>query len=546
MKRSVLALAGLLLLVPVVLFANGGKDAAEAKDGPVELTFLTVGAVYIEDYETNEFTQFMEDKTGVHINWETIPEQAQEEKLNLILASGDYPDVFFGLGLNDNKLTQYGVDEELLLPLNGLIDDYMPNLQKVLEEVPGSKGSITSTNGKIYGLPSFNICFHCVNSNKMWVYKPWLDALGMEMPKTTDEFYAMLKAFRDKDPNGNGKKDEVPFAGATRSWHGTADLFLLNSFVYTDINSRIDVSPDRFVGFYVDNGKIKTDSDTPAFRDGLRYLHKLYDEGLLFPGSFTQTQEQLVQLVEGSDEPVVGVTVGGWGGIFSNFGGERYSQFRPLAPLAGPDGVQNTPSFLAEPQPGQFVLSTTCKNPEAAVKWADYLYSAEGTLNARNGKEGVGWKWAKEGDKGINGEPAIWTSLRPWNDTDPQNESFLEVGPRAQTNSFRLGQTAEQGVDLYGKDGIEQMLYKATKELYRPYAKDGQALPRLQYLPEEVSEYATTRVEYAKYLKQSMVQFIVGDLDLDSDWDAYVKNLKKLGQDDLLAITQKAYDRQFK
>ena len=547
MKHMRLMLMMLLVIAAACpAFAKGQAEETAAAEKQPELTFMTVEAVYIEDYYTNEFTKHMEDKTGVQITWETIPEQAEEEKLNLVLASGDYPDVFFGLGFTDDKLSLYGTEEQLLLPLGDLIDEHMPNLKKILDEMPGAWGAITSPDGKIYGLPSFNICYHCENANKLWVYQPFLDALGLDMPKTTEEFRQMLIAFRDNDPNGNGEADEIPYAAAIKSWHGTADLFLLNSFVYTDINSRIDTSPDRYIGFYVDNGTIDTAVDTPAYRDGLRYLNDLYAEGLIFPGSFTQDGGQLVQLVEGSADPIVGVTAGGWGGVFSNFGGERYSNYRPLEPLMGPDGVQYTPTFLSEPMPGRFVISADCEFPVEAVKWADYLYSTEGTLRARNGIEGESWRWAEEGEKGLDGEQAIWFGMKPFNDTDPQNESFIEVGPRALTSDFRLGKATEQDADLWGTDGLEKMLYEATRDLYKPHADPSKALPRLKFLADEVSEYATVKTEYAKYVKQSLVQFIVGDLDIESDWDTYVKNLDKLGQDDLLAVSQKAYDRQFK
>ncbi len=78
---------------------------------------------------------------------------------------------------------------------------------------PQVKSLITLLDGKIYGLPHINDCYHCSMSQKMWVYKPWLDKLGLKVPETTDEFEAMLKAFKEKDPNGNGKADEIPLSG---------------------------------------------------------------------------------------------------------------------------------------------------------------------------------------------------------------------------------------------------------------------------------------------------------------------------------------------
>lgn len=541
MKKMQYLLLALVLLIPVQVFANGTK---ENKEDVNEMDFLSLEAVYIEDYNTNAFTKLMEERTGIHINWTTIPEQAEKEKLNLILASGDYPDVFFGCGFNDDMLTQYGADEQLIIPLNDLIKEYMPNLTKILNETPGAWAAITSPDGKIYGLPSFNECFHCENSNKMWVYKPFLEKLGLDMPKTTKEFEEMLIAFRDNDPNGNGLKDEIPFAAATKNWHGTADLFLLNSFIYTDINSYINASSSAYQGFYLDNGIIKTVVDTKEYHDGLRYLNNLYKEGLIFTGSFTQDGQQLVQLVEGSNDPIVGVTAGGWGGTFSSFGSDRYKEFRALEPLIGPNGEQNTPDYLQNPMVGRFVISTKCKDPVAAVKWADYLYSMEGTLNAKNGIEGIGWRWAEEGEVGLDGNKAIWKELKPFNDTDPQNESFIEIGPRALTNKFRLGAATNQDVDFYSGEGLEKMLYEETLKKYKPHARPEKTLPPIKFLPEEVQKYSTIKSEYANYVRQSLVKFIVGDMDIEKDWNTYITNLEKMNQQDLLDIYQKAYNRQ--
>lgn len=541
MKRMQYLLLALVMVLPVQVFANGAKETKEESN---EMDFLTLEAVYIEDYDTNAFTKLMEDRTGIHINWSTVPEQAEKEKLNLILASGDYPDVFFGCGFNDDMLTQYGSDEQLIIPLNDLIKNNMPNLKKLLDSTPGAWAAITSPDGKIYGLPSFNECYHCENSNKAWVYKPFLDKLGLDMPKTTEEFEEMLIAFRDNDPNGNGLQDEVPFSAATRNWHGTVDLFLMNSFIYTDINSYINASASSQQGFYVDNDIIKTVVDTPEYHDGLRYLNRLYKEGLIFPGSFTQDGPQLVQLVEGSADPVVGVTVGGWGGTFSTFGSDRYKNFRALEPLVGPNGEKNTPDYLQVPMVGRFVISTECDDPVAAVKWADYLYSMEGTLNAKNGIEGIGWRWAEEGELGLNGKPAIWKEIKAFNDTDPQNDSFIEIGPRALTSEFRLGAATEQNVDLYSNDGLEKMLYEETLNKYKPYGRPEKTLPPIKFLPEEVQEYSTIKTEYANFVRQSLVQFIVGDLDIEADWNNYTADLEKMNQQTLLDIYQKAYNRQ--
>ena len=97
----------------------------------------------------------------------------------------------------------------------------MPGLSARLAEVPAVQQRITMPDGEIYYFPIVSAgCFHCQYSTKMWVYKPWVDQLGLKWPpETPDEFADMLRAFRDGDPNGNGKQDEIPFLSATSGWN---------------------------------------------------------------------------------------------------------------------------------------------------------------------------------------------------------------------------------------------------------------------------------------------------------------------------------------
>lgn len=92
----------------------------------------------------------------------------------------------------------------------------------------------TAPDGKIYGLTGLNECFHCSYPNKMWVNTKWLDQLNMKVPATTEEFKEMLKAFKTKDPNGNGKADEVPLSGSTENFGVHIIPYLMNGFIYDD------------------------------------------------------------------------------------------------------------------------------------------------------------------------------------------------------------------------------------------------------------------------------------------------------------------------
>ena len=226
MRKSILIVLFALLL-PALLFSQGSKR--EPEKPAVEYTpigtfpivkekitvdIMVVQPPCVEDYNTNRFSKYMEELTGIHVNFIMVPEQARQEKLALVLASGDYPDAFLGFGIGTELETTYGSQEGLFLPLNKYYSkEWMPNMMKAFEEFPGGIGYMTNIDGNIYSIPRLEGCYHCSNMAKMFVYQPFLDALGLKVPTTTDEFYRTLKAIKERDPNGNGRADEIPLAG---------------------------------------------------------------------------------------------------------------------------------------------------------------------------------------------------------------------------------------------------------------------------------------------------------------------------------------------
>jgi putative aldouronate transport system substrate-binding protein len=543
-------LCALLVMCSVQAFAAGGSEKAGGEaalkvgysepgvfpivTGKVTLEYLTYQHAAVVDYATNEFTKWMEGKTGVTIDWQVIPSRDNvAEKVNLVLASGSYPDVFFGVHVNAAQIAQYGAQEKVFIPLERIIDTQAPELRKIFQEVPGSRNEITSLDGHIYSMPGIN--------------KVWLDNLGLKMPTTTEELYTTLRAFKENDPNRNGKKDEIPMAGAHRAgWENTVDKFLMNSFLFYLADTAMDTSdPAWWLGLSMNNGKVTVPFDDPEMREGLRYMARLYREGLIYEGSFTQDSNQLTQLVENPDGELVGVIPAGYGGMFSTVGDDRYRQFVALAPLKGPKGVQYAANFPYEgTYGGAFVVTKDNVYPEIAVKWADLLYTMEATTRLTMGRPDAEWRFPKAGELGIDGKPALWVPIRPWQETAPQNESFVQVGPTKRTSAYRMGQFMDSGIDMYSGDGLEKLLYVVSKELYEPYAPKDRALPHIKFTKEENDELTSLRVELGKHVRESITKFIVGNLSLDSDWSGFLQNLERLQIRRVLGIYQTAYDRQ--
>ena len=383
--------------------AASGVEVSPAGEFPVVEEPITIKAFVcptnmVKDYKENEFTYWLEDLTGINLEFD-VPSQADaQQKLNLMLASGDLPDVIIGCDIRLDQM-QILADQGVVLPLDDYIAEYGSEFNQVFETFPQVKDLITMADGKIYGLPHINDCYHCSMSQKMWLYQPWLDALGLEIPTTTEEFYQVLKAFKEQDPNGNGKADEIPLSGTQRTnggWHSQLDQFLMNSFVLND-----GVTNANSTSLILEDGTIKAAFTDPGWKEGLIYLNKLYSEGLIDPQAFTNDSNQIRQLGENPDVPILGATGAGWYGVFTQNGGPsgRWQEFTPIAPLEGPSGLRQTPQTPYQPTGGQanFVITSAAQNPAAAFRLADVFYGFDSTTISVFGPEGE--DWVRAGDR---------------------------------------------------------------------------------------------------------------------------------------------------
>jgi len=558
MRKTWVTLIAILLLLTTVLSACSGSNEGKGtttdtpKEGTtttdslltppgtypitkekVTLKVMVRGNPLVENFSTNEFTKWYEEKTNVHIEWEVVPEQSMQEKLNLVLASEDYPDVIFGMNVSPAQEMIYGT-QGVFLPLNDLIEQQGTQTKKMFTDRPDIKAAITAPGGNIYSLPEVNECYHCSMSQKMWIYKPWLDKLGLSMPTTTEELYNVLKAFKTKDPNGNGKADEIPLSISPKSWRSSIDSFLMNSFVYNPMYGSTK-------HLFVQDGKLDVSYTKPEWKEGLKYLHKLYAEGLIAPESFTQDDNQLIQIGENPKEVLLGASTGGHQGVFTQLLGEsgRWSEYTTVPVLKGPGGVQYAPNDATSLTTGAFLITNKAKNPEIALRWADGLYEYEHTLRSNYGRPDTEWRDAKEGEIGIDGKPAKWSELKSFGEV--QNVNWAQTGPALRSNEFRLSAVSKGDKDL------EVILYNETKNNYEPYKPTNIAtVPPLFMTNEQATEIADLSKTVNDYVDEMLARFVIGDADVDKEWDTYISTLDGMNLKRLVEIYQEAYDAQTK
>ena len=509
---------------------------------PIVMTMFRSSQPNVVDFETNDLTVFMEEKTGITWDFETASgRDAFNEKANLLMASGDYPEVFMYYTPDPAK---FGVKEQILQPIGDIMEANMPNLMAYSKENTAVMGTLTQTDGLIYTLPSINECYHCKYRNKMWVNTMWLDKIGMKMPTTTEEFKAVCKKYLEVNPDG------IAVTGSIDGWGEQIYDVLINAFTYSPGSNGQLPADDKCV--LTPEEKIITIANTDEYKEALIFMKELYDMGALYDGSFTQNGEQLRTLMNQPNEPVLFLSQGTISNSFNaETSPESYAHYRVNTPLEGPNGAQFATYFEHEGVSSEtFAITDKCKYPEAALRWADYFYSEEGYLTNQFGANTDGKDWTLEADAklGLDGGPATYEVINTYTG-DAQNHDWQDLGIMFAPSAIRLGQATDNDVDIATAEGLEKLLFDESKNQMAPYSpteKDNSMVPSLKFTAEESTAILTIGVEIEKHIAENMVAFITGSKDVDKDWDTYVSDFEKVGLSKYLEVLQGAYDRQFK
>lgn len=466
-------------------------------------------------------------KTGITTTYNTPPNADFSTKLNLAFAANDLSDIIYGASSNDLTSAMeidYGAQGTLIALEEYITPEIMPNFTKLAEEDPAILKSITTPDGHIYSLPMI-----ARNATAIWYQQPmwyngeWLDALGVtELPKTTDELYDLLVRFRDEDPNGNGKKDEIPLTDVEMD--GTR-LWLMGAF---GIKTR---------GIQENDGVVSYTPISENYKGFLQYMNKLYAEGLLDKEVYSQSGDQ--KKAKGQDN-----RLGLFNDYYSFFTTGRSEHeamndplFQPLTSEYSKEAV-----IAGSPRLSRAAFAITKQNPsvEASLRWVDYFYSVEGIKYLEQGPEGVLWESAKNS---AGEEVRVYTDQVDLNDTESFRGKITPAFGLVTPNIV----VDNEGEYLIRKDAndepdtaFNEWVAKETQEKMDPAAEV--PFPLLYLTKEENDKVSANATDLSTYAKEMEAKFITGVTSFD-EWDKYVKTIESMGVEDYVATYQAAYDR---
>ncbi len=509
---------------------------------------------FVTDYEDNYLTNKLEEELGIDIEFYFLPASADDmrTKMSLMATSReDIPDVIMTFGaLSQEMILEFG-NKGIFIPLNQYLENSQlcPNFNAIAEEdMEVIMGSIVTADGNIYGLPKYEPTTWNETPYRYWINQKWLDQMGLEMPGTIDELHEVLTAFVNNDPNGNGIKDEIGIYGYTKGGYGENILnALMNSFVFYNGGAQ--------------NGGLALDEDgktviapfaTDEWREGLTVLSQWFQEGLIEPSIFTDDATQYKAILN-SDTNIVGLaTVGSNSENWTDFDNNKNAmEMQMIPPFEGPKGICYTPYSVYSPSIDFFVTSS-CKNPELAMKLADYMYSEELSYITRFGKEGVDWTNDPEVCKEytsaykemglVDKIDVVYnykTDVDVW--SNPSNVFWHNVGPRYFP--MEKGNAQADGSVPYDPE-VRSLQVKALNYEYYNGKHPEHMLPLLKYTLDESNETAIIITHIDEFIDTSMAEFITGQRSLDdAGWQGYLNELNTLGLDTWLKTAQTAFER---
>ncbi|GAA4983006.1 extracellular solute-binding protein [Actinopolymorpha pittospori] len=472
-----------------------GSDA-DGGDKPTGITMML--PFYQEQPEAADDPRLkkLEEITGTDITVNWVPDASYNDKLNVTLAGDgeDLPEIMVA-----SKTPGFikSAEAGAFWDLTDKLADY-PNLANGNPDVH----QMASVNGTLYGIYRYRDPMRV----GVIVRKDWLEKVGMEMPKTTGDLYAVAKAFTEQDPDGNGKDDTTgliipkwPGSIGTSSpydvietWYGAGNGWTeRNGQLVPGFTTEEFIEADKFIRKMVSEGLINKDFAT---LDSATWNEPFYNgKGGIIIDVLDRSQ-QLYNLWQESDPDNLGDYV------------EITGQLR------GPDGqlyaypTTGYNGFMAIPRGGNV---KTEEDLNRVLTFLDKLNSKEAQIVMNNGIEGT--DFTLEGDLAVPKDPAKETS---WAQLRCAVDGYTGYAVKLATEA-------------------EQATYDKRIGLWKQDLKSAVYNPGAAYVSET---YISRGAQLDNMIADARIKFIAGQIDEQGLRDA-IQQWRSSGGDDVIKET---------
>ncbi|MCL2035236.1 MAG: extracellular solute-binding protein [Oscillospiraceae bacterium] len=485
---------------------------------------ISPNMVGISSYNEIPAIQRFSEVTNLYFDWVTMATlENQEEQLSLSFASRNMPEIYTNM-LKDTAI-RYG-EQGALVDLMPLIKEHAPNILAALQKDPSTIPVNSTEDGKLFVIQQMNEDYRVSSYRIFNAQYAWLDKLGLKAPETLDELYDTLVAFRDNAAQLTDEKI-IPYTTYFTNGPGSEGLGYFDVFGWP-------------IGMYSSRGYLKDGENKlvfgalqPEFVETMQYVRKLYAEGLMDPDLDAVRDDATFEAKMTNNR--VGIAFVGQGRfpIYNSKAGEAYDDFRvlPMLPLKNKDGV---PAYggaggLAGNGLG-FSISVNCADPVAVIKALDYSFSPEGQMLFNFGIEGDTYEM-------VNGQPEFTDKIVANPDMAMTQAVATLVAPSERWACVRLYDYIKKAsppeLDVYSTSLLNAGGFGPGVRRF--------AMGELPIPTALIEEYAVVQTDLFTYLDESIVKFIRGDWNLDSDYDNFTATLKNMRVDDYMQVLNDAY-----
>ncbi|MGI6038758.1 MAG: hypothetical protein GX257_09710 [Clostridiales bacterium] len=465
----------------------------------------------VEDYNETPFFQYMEKKTGVHLEFSNPPAQGAVEQYNLILVSGDLPDFFRQLYIYHVRGLDDAVDDQWILDMMNY-KHWTPNLMSRLEADEEAYIQAITDSGYLVGFPMvMDEAQQWVNG--MMIRGDWLDKYNLKKPETLAEVEHVLTVFRDNEESasrGPLYMNNMIFTGleGTFNMPSNFDLPAIDGFIYRD-------------------GAVRASALEQGYKDYILTMADWYDKGLIHPDFVNNVGYISIFDREGRQNGKYGITYDCF--VYLDDENELVGgdfRFEPLAmPVVNKGDTVHVLGSDKLVWQGALGITTACENIELACRYWDYLYSDEGSLYANYGELGVTLEYDENGNPHLSDFAKNHPEM---NLNQVENYYTLLDGPfyrhmmrefeAISENELKCGDEWTKGDGLYN-------------------------LPsNLTFTAEEGTRKANIMSDLQVFVAENQIKLVTGVKPI-SELDAFIDQIKEMGIYEVIEMYEAALER---